>query len=219
MTGKERKEGYGRCRMQGSEASSNDASNWKVNCKRCDRRNMRGGWTHVDLQNTSINHDLQKTGDASTSAPSRVLAIPGGDHPLLVVCGKASKPGCRDKHVRMYKYDGQKRNWSCQKRRGGRRCQLSAYCVQCLACRWPKRQSKAVHVCSRVLPGNSGGGAALSALKCTHVLCAPISKRFVRPDGHIVPRHRPHVHSTFSSRGRLRCPMAMPLLTSFVPRV
>ena len=91
--------------------------------------------------------------------------------------------------------------------------------VLSVPCRWPKRQSKAVHVCSRVLPGNSGGGAALSALNFTHVLCAPISKRFVRPDGHIVPRHRTHVHSTFSSRGRLRCPMAMPLLTSFVPRV
>ena len=94
---------------------------------------------------------------------------------------------------------------------------LPIACSALLACRWPKRQSKAVHVCSRVLPGNSGGGAALSALNCTHVLCAPM--RFVRPDGHIVPRHRPHVHSTFSSRGRLRCPMAMPLLTSFVPRV
>ena len=71
--------------------------------------------------------------DAAASAPSRVLAIPGCDHPLLVVCGKPSKLGCGDKHVRMYKYDGQGRNWKCKKQLGGTRCELSAYCVQCLA--------------------------------------------------------------------------------------
>ena len=46
-----------------------------------------------------------------------------------------------------------------------RRQALHTLCLlRAVPCRWPKRQSKAVHVCSRVLPGNSGGGEALSAL-------------------------------------------------------